>query len=140
MRDREIGIPRYAAFRELVGLSRPQCFADITHVIKDQVALKSVYATVDDVDLQVGMMAEPKREGWIVSDTAFQVFIVEASRRLSTDRFLSSDFRPEVYTRTGYDWVQTRTMQDLVLAHLPEIANQGLNLNGLFFALPTHPD
>jgi hypothetical protein len=33
------------------------------------------------------------------------VFILNASRRLYSDRFLTSSFRPEFYTMLGVDWV-----------------------------------
>jgi hypothetical protein len=33
------------------------------------------------------------------------VFILNASRRLYSDRFFTSSFRPEFYTQLGIDWV-----------------------------------
>ncbi len=33
------------------------------------------------------------------------MFILNASRRLFSDRFLTSSFRPEFYTKLGLDWV-----------------------------------
>jgi hypothetical protein len=33
------------------------------------------------------------------------VFILNASRRLYSDRFFTSSFRPEFYTKFGVDWV-----------------------------------
>jgi hypothetical protein len=33
------------------------------------------------------------------------VFILNASRRLFSDRFFTSSFRPEFYTGLGVDWV-----------------------------------
>jgi hypothetical protein len=33
------------------------------------------------------------------------LFILNASRRLFSDRFFTSSFRPEFYTRLGVDWV-----------------------------------
>ena len=35
----------------------------------------------------------------------FQVFILNASRRLFSDRFLTSSFRPEFYSHLGVNWV-----------------------------------
>ena len=46
-------------------------------------------------------MAEPLPEGMGFSDTAFRIFLLMASRRLKSDRFLSQDYRPEVYTKEG---------------------------------------
>ena len=49
----------------------------------------------------VGLMAEPLPKGFGFSETAFRIFILMASRRLKSDRFLSTDYRPEVYTQAG---------------------------------------
>ena len=43
--------------------------------------------------------------GYAISETQFVVFILNASRRLFSDRFFTSSFRPEFYTRLGIDWV-----------------------------------
>jgi hypothetical protein len=54
----------------------------------------------------VGWLAESARpHGFAISETQFQVFILNASRRLFSDRFFTSSFRPEFYTRFGMDWV-----------------------------------
>ena len=51
-------------------------------------ALKSVYKSVEDIDYLVGCLAEqPRPKGYVISDTAFYVFIMNASRRLLCDRF-----------------------------------------------------
>ena len=61
---------------------------------------------IEDVDMVVGMLAEFTRpHGFAISETQFQVFILNASRRLFSDRFLTSSFRPEFYTYLGVDWV-----------------------------------
>ena len=54
----------------------------------------------------VGMYAEPKPKGFGFSDTAFRIFILMASRRLKSDRFFTRDYRPEVYTQAGLDWIE----------------------------------
>ena len=54
----------------------------------------------------VGMLAESTRpHGFAISETQFQVFILNASRRLFSDRFFTSSFRPEFYSNLGFDWV-----------------------------------
>lgn len=61
---------------------------------------------IEDVDNIVGWMAEYTRpHGFAISETQFHIFIVNASRRLFSDRFFTSSFRPEFYSRLGYDWV-----------------------------------
>ena len=54
----------------------------------------------------MGWLAETTRpHGFAISETQFVVFILNASRRLYSDRFFTSSFRPEFYTRLGIDWV-----------------------------------
>lgn len=61
---------------------------------------------VEDLDTVVGWLAEPVRpHGYAISETQFVVFILNASRRLFSDRFFTSSFRPEFYTRLGHEWV-----------------------------------
>jgi hypothetical protein len=61
---------------------------------------------VEDVDMVVGWLAESTRpHGFAISETQFTVFIINASRRLFSDRFFTSSFRPEFYTQMGVDWV-----------------------------------
>jgi hypothetical protein len=61
---------------------------------------------IEDVDTIVGYLAEPRHpHGFAISETQFVVFILNASRRLFSDRFLTSSFRPEFYTTLGLNWV-----------------------------------
>src|SRR5208337_2892441 len=61
---------------------------------------------IEDVDTAVGYLAEYRRpHGFAISETQFVVFILNASRRLFSDRFFTSSFRPEFYTTLGVDWV-----------------------------------
>lgn len=68
----------------------------------------SMVDNVEDLDTVVGWLAEPKvywPHGFAISETMFQVFILNASRRLFSDRFFTSSFRPEFYTSLGVEWV-----------------------------------
>ena len=66
----------------------------------------SLVDNVEDVDTVVGWLAEFARpHGFAISETQFQVFILNASRRLFSDRFFTSSFRPEFYTHVGVAWV-----------------------------------
>ncbi|BFM05203.1 hypothetical protein GCM10025791_14110 [Halioxenophilus aromaticivorans] len=61
---------------------------------------------IEDVDTVVGWLAEYTRpHGFAISETQFHIFILNASRRLFSDRFFTSSFRPEFYSQLGYDWV-----------------------------------
>ena len=66
----------------------------------------SMVDNIEDVDIVVGFLAESTRpHGYAISETQFHIFIINASRRLFSDRFYTSSFRPEFYTRLGMDWV-----------------------------------
>ena len=66
----------------------------------------SLVDNIEDVDTVVGWLAEFRRpHGFAISETQFVVFILNASRRLFSDRFFTSSFRPEFYTTFGVDWV-----------------------------------
>ncbi len=66
----------------------------------------TIVDNVEDVDTIVGWLAESSRpHGFAISETQFLVFILNASRRLFSDRFFTSSFRPEFYTHLGIEWV-----------------------------------
>jgi hypothetical protein len=74
------------------------------------------------VDTMVGLYAEPPPQGFGFSDTAFRIFILMASRRLQSDRFLTVDYRPEVYSPLGLDWIEKNGMTSIILRHCPSLA------------------
>lgn len=87
--------------------------------------LREVYeGDVEKVDLLIGCLAEPLPAGFGFSDTAFRVFILMASRRLKSDRFIAGEFKPEVYTREGIDWVSTTSRHDVPVLTLRAGAEQ----------------
>jgi Animal haem peroxidase len=66
----------------------------------------SMVDNIEDVDTLVGWLAEFARpHGFAIAETQFQVFVLNASRRLFSDRFFTSSFRPEFYTHLGVKWV-----------------------------------
>ena len=89
LRDRERGIPRYNQFRRLLQMKPKASFRDLSDdpVIVDE--LKAIYNNdLESVDLLVGCLAEsPRPPGFGFSETAFQVFVLMANRRLMTDRY-----------------------------------------------------
>jgi hypothetical protein len=122
VRDRERGVPRYNDFREALRMPRRKSIDEITPNQRWAKEISEVYnGDVDSVDLQIGMQAEKPPKGFGFSDTAFRIFVLMASRRLKSDRFFTDDFRPEVYTQVGYDWVNRTSMKDVLLRHYPEL-------------------
>jgi hypothetical protein len=123
LRDRERGVPRYNRFREIVGRGRVKSFEEITSNPQWAKELREVYNNdIDSVDLMVGLFAEDLPEGFGFSDTAFRVFILMASRRLKSDRFFTKDYRAEIYTQLGLDWIENNSFLTVLRRHHPELA------------------
>ena len=95
------------------------------------------YDNPEDVDLMVGLYAETPPVGFAISDTAFRVFIVMASRRLKSDRFYTYDYRAEVYTKEGIEWVEDNTLSSVLLRHYPELAPALRGVENAFKPWPT---
>ena len=121
MRDRERGVPRYNRFRELVGKRRVTTFEEITSITGAADKMRKIYGNVDRVDLLVGLLAEDQPEGFGFSDTAFRIFILMASRRLKSDRFIAKDFTADIYTAAGIDWVNNNSLVTMLLRHVPQL-------------------
>jgi len=119
LRDRERGVPRYNQFRELLHLPPVRDFKALNSQWAAQ--LQSVYGTVDRVDLMVGLFAETPPEGFGFSDTTFRIFLLMNPRRLKSDRFYTVDYRPEIYTRMGLDWIDSNDLRSVMLRHLPKL-------------------
>ncbi len=130
LRDRERGVPRYNQFRRQIRLNPITKFEDLTTDAATLAELKRIYNNdIEKIDTMVGMMAETTRpDGFAFGETAFQIFILNASRRLMTDRFYTSDYRPEIYTPEGFNWVENTTMVDVLRRHNPQLA---LSLTGV---------
>lgn len=139
LRDRERGVPRYCAFRRHLGMVVPKSFEELTDDIEWQAELRDVYGAVEKVDLLVGTLAESKAgrngtpPGFGFSDTAFRIFILLASRRLKSDRFFTEDFRPEVYTRAGFDWIRDNNFRSVLERHCPDLASCFGDVRNVFF-------
>lgn len=122
MRDRERGVPRYNEFRRQLHLKPAATFDELTDNPTWARELEDMYGDVEKVDLQVGMHAETPPPGFGFSDTAFRVFILMASRRLKSDRFITDCYTEEYYTKTGMQWIADNTMASVLLRHYPQLA------------------
>jgi tetratricopeptide (TPR) repeat protein len=128
LRDRERGTPRYNQFRRLFGLKPLESIDQLSDDPEAVRALKSVYANIEDVDLLVGNLAESHRPtGFGFGETLFEVFILNASRRLQADRFFTDSYREDIYTAEGLEWVDDATLKRVILRHFPELAKTGLS-------------
>lgn len=128
VRDRERGVPRYNAARQLMGLPRVADFDTLTGGDKDlSDKLEQVYGDIDLVDLMVGTMAEAQRPScYGFGETLFQVFTLMATRRLQGDRFYTELYNADTYTNEGLLWIEMNSMKSILLRHYPELADTGL--------------
>lgn len=134
LRDRERAVPRYNAFRRLFHMKPAKTFEELTGGNADLAReVSEVYGgDIEKVDLLVGTLCEPLPKGFGFSDTAFRVFILMASRRLKSDRFIAGDFNKGTYTQAGLDWVQHNTMRDVLIRHFPDLRAPLRNVKNAF--------
>jgi hypothetical protein len=124
-------VPRYNEFRRQLGLNPIRKFEDLTTDPEIVGKLKAVYGegegAVEDLDLLVGTLAEGHRpDGFGFGETMFQIFILNATRRLQADRFYTDCYTEEYYTKEGLEWIDHTDFKTVLLRHYPELANTGL--------------
>jgi hypothetical protein len=124
LRDRERGVPRYNQFRRLLHMPAPKTFEELTGGNKELAQkLSDAYGgDIELVDTLIGSHSEPLPKGFGFSDTAFRIFILMASRRLKSDRFIATQWNEKTYTKEGLHYVQNTTMKDILSKHFPELA------------------
>jgi hypothetical protein len=121
-RDRERGVPRYNHFREFFHKPKVKSFDELTDNPAWRKQLKEVYNNdLEMVDLMTGLYCEPLPAGFGFSETAFRLFILMASRRLKSDRFFTDDYRPEVYTEFGLEYIRRNSMLTILKRHYPQL-------------------
>jgi len=132
-RDRERGVPRYNQFRRLLRKPPVTSFDELTDDPAWRTQIKSVYnGDIEKVDLMTGLFAEPLPDGFGFSETAFRVFILMASRRLKSDRFFTDDWRPEIYTEFGLDYIKKSSMLTVLRRHYPHLTPALTGLENAF--------
>ncbi|CAI6091158.1 unnamed protein product, partial [Clonostachys chloroleuca] len=135
VRDRERGVPRYCAFRRMLRMKAPKTFEELRGGNKELAKqLSEVYnGYIELVDTLVGSHSEPLIPGFGFSETAFHIFIVMASRRLKSDRFIAGQWNAETNVhKEGFHWVQHTTMKDVLIRHCPELEDTLKNSKNAF--------
>ena len=128
MRSRERGVPRYNAFRRAMGLQPIETFADLTDDAEVVAKLTEAYdGDIELLDLMIGSLAESHRpKDFAFGETIFQIFLLNATRRLQADRFYTDCYTAEYYTPEGLEWIDRTDMKTVLLRHHPELENTGL--------------
>ncbi|CAK7349626.1 unnamed protein product [Dovyalis caffra] len=152
-RDRERGVARYNEFRRnllMIPISKWEDLTDDEEVIE---ALRDVYGNdVEKLDLLIGLHAEKKIKGFAISETAFFIFLLIASRsfslididdirRLEADRFFTTNFNSRAYTEKGLEWVnKTETLKDVIDRHFPAMTKKWMRCSSAFSVWDSEPD
>ncbi|XP_038905967.1 alpha-dioxygenase 1-like isoform X3 [Benincasa hispida] len=141
-RDRERKVARYNDFRRGLFLIPISKWEDLTDNPTAITALRDVYGDdVEQLDILVGLMAEKKIKGFAISETAFIIFLLMASRRLEADSFFTCYFNEEVYTKKGLEWVNTtESLKDVIERHHPEISKKWINSSSAFSVWDAPPN
>lgn len=131
LRDRERGVARYNEFRRQLLLPPVASIDELTPDPAERAALKRVYGSdpgaIERVDLLIGTLAEARRPNcYGFGETLFTLFTTLATRRLQADRFYTDDYRPQVYTPEGIQWVESNSLKSVILRHYPQLAQTGL--------------
>ncbi|MCB0686355.1 MAG: hypothetical protein KDC53_07515, partial [Saprospiraceae bacterium] len=135
LRARERGVPRYNSFRRGVGLHPIRRFEDLTSDLEQVQLLKDAYNNdVELIDLMIGALAEERRpDNFAFGETIFQIFLLNATRRLQADRFFTSCYTAEYYTQEGLDWIDENNLKSVLLRHYPALKKTGLmNIKNAF--------
>ncbi|KAK4756373.1 hypothetical protein SAY87_006500 [Trapa incisa] len=140
-RDRERGVARYNEFRRNMLMIPISSWGDLTDDKEVIGALEEVYGDdVEKLDLLVGLHAEKKISGFAISETAFFIFLLMASRRLEADRFFTTNFNAETYTKEGLDWVNTtETLKDVIDRHFPGMTSRWMTSSSAFSVWDSPP-
>ncbi|KAK7266171.1 hypothetical protein RIF29_18813 [Crotalaria pallida] len=141
-RDRERSVAKYNQFRRALLLIPITKWEDLTDDKEAIQVLEEVYGDdVEELDLLVGQMAEKKIKGFAISETAFVIFLLMASRRLEADRFFTSNFNEETYTKKGLEWVNTtESLKDVIDRHYPEMTHKWMNSSSAFSVWDSSPN
>ncbi|CAI0455851.1 unnamed protein product, partial [Linum tenue] len=133
-RDRERKVARYNDFRRrmlMIPISKWEDLTDDQEAI--QVLIEVYGDRIEELDLLVGLMAERKIKGFAISETAFFIFLIMATRRLEADRFFTSHYGEETYTKKGLEWVDTtESLRQVIDRHYPEMTKKWMNSASAF--------
>ncbi len=109
-RGRDHGLSDYNATRQAYGLDRVETFDQITSDVELQQKLASLYGTVDNIDLWVGLMAEDHQDDASVGELTGLIIADQFQRTRDGDRF----FYKNVLTDSEVESIERSTLADLI--------------------------
>lgn len=127
-RGRDHGLPSYNQVRQDFGLPALNSFSEISSDSDTVVALESVYATVDDIDPWVGMVAEDLVPGAMVGETFFVILSEQFIALRDGDRF----WYENTMDQNMIDFINEQTL-DKVIKRNTRISDRHMSKN-IFYA------
>ncbi len=132
-RGRDHGLSDYNSTREAYGLTAVESFADITSDTELQADLESLYGTVDNIDLWVGLLAEDHVRGSSVGELTQTIIVDQFERLRDGDRlwyenvYSGSELR-QLHATSLADVIQRNTgvtgLQENVFFMLAKVSGQ----------------
>lgn len=123
-RGRDHGIPPYTAWRKPCGLSAIKNWEDIERVTSLETAtrFRSVYASVDDIDLYTGGLAEKPVRGGLVGPTFACIIAQQFSNLRKGDRFWYENGNFEnSFTPAQLQQIRKVSFAEVVCDTMPEV-------------------
>jgi len=109
-RGRDHGLPDYNSVREAYGLRRVNSFDEITSNRSIQSSLRSMYGSVDNIDLWVGGLAEDHLPNSSLGITFTTILVDQFKRLRDGDRF----WYESVLSREDLREVRNTTLADII--------------------------
>ncbi|MFG0243073.1 MAG: peroxidase family protein [Phycisphaerales bacterium JB054] len=109
-RGRDHGLPSYNDVRYVYGLPRVQSFAEFNTDPEVRDRLAAAYASPDDVDAWVGLLAESNYRDAFVGETLFRVLRDQFLRLRDGDRFWYQAYLPDELVRE----VEASTLAEII--------------------------
>lgn len=123
VRDRERGVPMYNELRRTAFLLPYKDFSEMTNSEELIEKLRQAYPEgIDTMDAMIGLLLEPKIPGTIFGETTYCIFVMNTTKRIERDRFLTQCLTPEYYTDFGLSHIDESSMSGVLLRHYPEMA------------------
>ena len=120
-REKDVGIATLNQTRKALGMKTYASFAALTPDSVLQSNLKTVYGSIDQVDLFIGGLAESHAQGALVGPT-FQAIIADQFQALRAgDRFF---WQNEGFNQATTSWIANTTLSSIMLRNTDTISLQ----------------